>query len=99
VGGTRNKKTGIVLPNCSMPIASQHLKREIHIHEGCQSIHRLGMYVQMPVATVDSYKATLSLLQVLPVYLSPDLKLLPLGLSRSLTPQQEVFICHVCFKE
>lgn len=70
VGGTRKKKTGVVIPKHSTPIPSQHLKREFHIHEGCQSIHRLEMYVQMPVATVDSYKATLSLLQVLSVSLS-----------------------------
>lgn len=57
VSMTRKKKTGVVPPNHSTPKASQHLKREFHIPEGCQSIHRLEMYAQMSVATADSYKA------------------------------------------
>lgn len=70
VGGTRTKETGAVLSHCSMSVVSQNVKGEFRIHGGCHSIRRLETYVQMPVATGDSYKVTLSLLQVLPVRVS-----------------------------
>lgn len=64
----QGKKSGVVLPNHLTPIATQHLKGESHTHKGCQSAHRLEVCVQMPVATAETYKAMLSLLQILPLF-------------------------------